>query len=399
MHARARPQQPTGTPGAAREGDGPAAHGWRDRLHAWRDRLFADPGFQRWASGFFLTRPIARRRASQLFDLCAGFIHSQVLLACERLRLLERLEAGPCTPAQLAAALDLPPDSLARLLEACTALRLTARRGGGRIGLGSVGAALLGNAAVRSMIEHHVGLYDDLRDPVALLRGGGPGQMAGLWPYARAADAAALPREAVDRYSALMAATQPLVAEDLLDAWPFARHRILLDVGGGNGAFLLAAARRAPDLRLQLFDLPAVAALAAGRFAAEGMAGRASVHGGDFTRDPLPRGADLLTFVRVLHDHDDAAVRTMLRAARAALVPGGRLLVAEPMAAVPGSLPATEAYFAMYLLAMGQGRARTPAELAALLREAGFEQPRLLATPRPWQCAVISARAGSVNLT
>jgi demethylspheroidene O-methyltransferase len=388
MYARARPTQPlqpTGSPGAS--------PGWRERLRARWDRVLADPGFQRWASGFFLTRPIARRRASQLFDLCAGFIHSQVLLACLRLRLLERLEAGPCVPAELATALDVPPASLARLLEATTALGLTDARGAGRVGLGPVGAALLGNAAVRSMVEHHAALYDDLRDPVALLRGQGPRQLAGLWAYAGSEQAAALPRPAVDRYSALMAATQPLVAEDLLDAWPFARHRLLLDVGGGSGGFLLAAARRAPALRLQLFDLPAVAALAAERFAAEGIADRASVHGGDFTRDPLPRGADLLTFVRVLHDHDDAAVRTLLRAARQALVPGGVLLVAEPMAGVPGSLPATEAYFAMYLLAMGQGRARTPAELAGFLREAGFRDPRLLPTPRPWQCAVVCARA------
>jgi demethylspheroidene O-methyltransferase len=371
----------------------PSVGGWRDRLLAWRDRLLADPGFQRWASGSLLTRAIARRRAGQLFDLCAGFIHSQVLLACLRLRLLERLEAAPCAPADLAATLDLPPASLARLLEAATALGLVEWRSGGRIGLGSVGAALLGNAAVRSMVEHHAALYDDLRDPVALLRGAGPGQLAGLWAYARSGEAAGLPRQAVGRYSELMAATQPLVAEDLLGAWPFERHRLLLDVGGGTGGFLLSAARRAPGLRLQLFDLPAVAALASERFAAEGIADRATTHGGDFTRDPLPAGADLLTFVRVLHDHDDDAVRTMLRAARAALVPGGRVLVAEPMAGVRGSLPATEAYFAMYLLAMGQGRARTPAELAVLLREAGFQEPRLLATPRPWQCAVMCAQA------
>ena len=54
-----------------------------------------------------------------------------------------------------------------------------------------------------------------------------------------------------------MSRTQPLVAEDILDAYPFARHRCLLDVGGGEGAFLAAAAKRAPHLALRLFDLPA----------------------------------------------------------------------------------------------------------------------------------------------
>ena len=43
---------------------------------------------------FPLTRPIARRRARELFDLCAGFVYSQVLLACVRLRLFEILAEG-----------------------------------------------------------------------------------------------------------------------------------------------------------------------------------------------------------------------------------------------------------------------------------------------------------------
>ncbi len=44
-----------------------------------------------------------------------------------------------------------------------------------------------------------------------------------------------------------MAASQPLVADEILDAYPFARHRCLLDVGGGDGSFLAsgrAALRR-----------------------------------------------------------------------------------------------------------------------------------------------------------
>ena len=36
--------------------------GLAERWFAWRNRLLADPGFQRWAASFPLTRPIARRR-------------------------------------------------------------------------------------------------------------------------------------------------------------------------------------------------------------------------------------------------------------------------------------------------------------------------------------------------
>ncbi len=364
------------------------------RFKAWRDRLLGDARFQRWASGFALTRPVARRHARALFDLCAGFIYSQVLLACVRLRLLEQLRAGPLGLQQIARQVELAPGAARSLLAAAQALELVELRGTEQWGLGPVGAALLGNPAVLRMIEHHPMLYDDLRDPVALLRDPArTSSVAQLWPYARHQLPASLAPEQVSTYTALMASTQPLVAEELLDAYPFARHRCLLDVGGGDGSFLIAAASRAPRLRLMLFDLPGVVAQAHRRLETAGLTGRAELFGGDFASDELPAGADLITLVRVLHDHDDQPAMALLRAVRRALPRGGRLVLAEPMTGVRGAIPGTEAYFAFYLLAMGQGRARAAADVAQMLRTAGFRDPRLHDSARPWQCTVMSASA------
>jgi demethylspheroidene O-methyltransferase len=142
-----------------------------------------------------------------------------------------------------------------------------------------------------------------------------------------------------------------------------------------------------------LFDLPGVVAQAHRRFEAAGLGGRAELFGGDFACDELPSGADLITLVRVLHDHDDQPAMALLRAARRALPRGGRLVLAEPMTGVRGAIPGTEAYFAFYLLAMGQGRARAASDVAQMLRTAGFQDPRLHGSARPWQCTVMSARA------
>lgn len=79
-----------------------------------------------------------------------------------------------------------------------------------------------------------------------------------------------------------MSASQPLIAQEVLSAYAFRNHRYLLDVGGGQGTFLLAAARAFPHLRLMLFDLPAVAGLADKNFRAAGLAERAQAHGGSF---------------------------------------------------------------------------------------------------------------------
>lgn len=368
-----------------------------DRMLAWRDGMLASPRFQRWAASFPLTRPVALRRSRRLFDLCAGFVYSQALLACHRLGLLDALAEGPCTPEALAERLGLEADALDRLLGAALALELAERRPGGRIGLGPLGAPLVGNGAVAAMLEHNALLYDDLRDPVALLRGRADTRLARFWPYAaEAGGPAAAPAEAdaggAAAYSALMAASQPLVAAEVLDAYDVSRHRRLLDVGGGEGAFLEAAAARAPELRLALFELPAVAERARDTLRAVGLAARAEVHAGDFRRDPLPGGADLATLVRVLHDHPDDVVLAVLRAVHRALEPGGTLLVAEPMAGVRGAETVGAAYFAFYLLAMGSGRARTPDEYRGLLRAAGFREARAVRPRLPVQTALVVAR-------
>ena len=281
--------------------------------------------FQRWAAGFALTRPIARRRTRELFDICAGFVYSQVLFACVRLRLFDMLRDGPQTVETLATRLSLTTSATRQLLAAAAALRLVENRGASRFGLGVLGAATLGNPGITAMVEHHALLYADLQDPVRLLRGEAHGTATGrFWCYAgtdRPDEASSAETAA---YSTLMTMSQALLADDVVDAYPFARHRCLLDVGGGEGTFLATVATRMPRLRLLLFDLPAVAARAADRFAALGLAGRAETAGGDFRHDPLPAGADIACLVRVLHDHDDRAALEILRAVHAALPPGRR---------------------------------------------------------------------------
>ena len=376
-----------------------AAASLAERWFAYRNAKLADPRFQRWAATFPLTRLIAARRAKSLFDLCAGFVYSQVLFAAVRLRLFEALQAGPLTADVLAERLKLPVSNLMHLVNAAQALRLVDRRPGGAYGLGVHGAAYLGNPAIAPMIEHHALLYRDLEDPIALLRGDKTDTaLSGFWPYAGAVEPAHASPEAVAPYSAIMAETQGLIADDVLDAYPIGGHRKLLDVGGGEGAFLLAAVRRSPGLALVLFDLPAVADRAANRLKEARLTNPIEVVGGDFGRDALPAGADLVSLVRVIHDHDDASAAVLLGKVFDALPPGGVLLLAEPMAAMRGA-ETTGVYFAFYLLAMRQGRPRTAPELRALLYQVGFARVREIATARPLLTGLFAAQksAGPAN--
>lgn len=368
-------------------------------LDAWGRRLHRPSTLRRMSRARF-GRPFARKSAGALFDLVAGFTYTQVLLACVRLELFDRLADGARSVEALAPALGLSVERAEALLDAAAAIDLIRRRPSGRYALSMLGAAVRANPGIGAMVEHNVLLYRDLEDPLPLLRGERDDtELARYWPYAGSEAPEAIAAPGVMPYTQLMAASQTLVADEILDAFPLAGRRLLMDVGGGNGTFIRAAAARAPELRFLLFDLPSVAAAAQQAFnedpvqgpAGAPMAGHVRCEGGDFLRDPLPRGADIATLVRILHDQDDTGARRLLRAIREALPDDGVLLVAEPMRDTPAARRIGDVYFSLYFTAMGRGRARTPAAIRGMLLEAGFRSVQRCATHVPLQTSLLVA--------
>ena len=367
-----------------------------EMLRHGRNLLISNPSFQRWAASFPLTRILAERQSSALFDICSGFVYSQILLACVRLDLFAKLAGGPRPCAALADDLGLTIDATQRLLRAAAALNLTEQLPGERYGLADLGAAMLADPSIGAFVEHHSLLYTDLSDPVALLRGEVSTRLSGFWPYANRKPGEPVPADvdpdAYARYSELMSQSQALIADDVLDAFPPTGHKRWLDVGGGEGVFVAALADFAPEVEAAMLDLPPVAARARVALQKRGILSRVTVHEGDFLTDPLPPGADVLSLIRVLHDHDDESARVLLRRAHEALEPGGNLVIAEPIAGARGSERVGDAYFNFYLLAMGRGRIRNVAEITSLLEASGFGEVRALASRRPLLANILVAQ-------
>lgn len=362
----------------------PGTESLKERVLRWRNDLLANPRIQNLTVALPFLRPFANKRARDLFDLCTGFVHTQVVTACVELELLDILADGPKATSEIAARTNLPDDAAERLLLAATALELLVKTSDNRFRLGELGAALRGATGVTEMIRHNQVFYRDLQDPVKMLRNSGSGsQLSQYWPYAEGAPATKqLPASATADYSELMSATQHLIASDIMASYDLGRHRALLDVGGGYGTFAMTAARRHPSLRATALDIPSVAESANQQIAAAGLADRVEAHGSDFHRDPIPTGYDIVSLIRILLDHDDAKALNLLKKVKSSLAPDGRLLIAEIMSGARGAETISDAYFGLYLFAMGRGRPRTAAEIQQLLREAGFSQARPIRTRR-----------------
>ena len=359
------------------------------RRPGWAVRLAASDRFQRFAADTPILRRFVRREGEALFDLVAGFCHSQVLMAFVRLELPQTLLAQSLTVTELAQKNEVPADRLLVLLKAAASLGLVReRRGLWR--LTPRGAVLATVPGLRGMIDHHDVLYRDLEDPVAFFRGEGDRELARFWPYVFGAGAAEDPGQAAT-YSRLMAESQTLVAEETFASIDLTGVRRLADVGGGSGVFLAEAGKRYPDMNLTLVDLPAVVPAAKDRFERAGLSDRVTIVGKSFRDAPLPEGADAISIVRVLYDHADETVRDLLKSVHAALPVGGRLILSEPMTGGDRPQRAGDAYFALYCMAMETGRARSPAEHKALLEESGFDDVVIHPSRRPFITTVIEA--------
>lgn len=360
-----------------------------------RNRIFASTRFQHWAARLPVIRWIARSRANGAFDLLAGFAYSQVLRAYVESGLFDVLKDGPLGAGSIAARIGLPESAALTLLRAGRPLMLSEEPAPDHWMLGEQGAVFASNPGVQAMVRHHRLLYADLADPLALLRADRkePTALSRFWTYAGALQGVTERGEDTAEYSQLMAASQHFVADEVLASMTFRDVDRLLDVGGGHGAFLRHIGTPWPHLKLGLFDLPEVAVTGAQLLGEALGAGRVTGHPGNFFSDSIPEDYDMVSLVRILHDHDDAPAQALLGNIRKSLAPGARLLIAEPMAQIPGTEPMGEAFFGLYLWAMGSGRPRSPAEIIAMTRAAGFASARFVATAQPVNASVIIATA------
>jgi hypothetical protein len=158
------------------------------------------------------------------------------------------------------------------------------------------------------------------------------------------------------------------------DAYDFSHCHTMVDVGGGRGGLLATLLQAFPSLKGILFDVPAVVEGAQAVFQTETFRGRCHLVGGDFLA-AVPAGGDLYILKRILMDRTDDEAHTLLTNIRSAMVPQGRVLVAEPDSRSPYGK-----FLDMLMLMAFGSRLRTDAEVQALFAQTGFTLTRAMET-------------------
>jgi SAM-dependent methyltransferase len=142
----------------------------------------------------------------------------------------------------------------------------------------------------------------------------------------------------------------------------------LMDLGGGSGVVSLALLRRNPDLSAVVVDIPNVC-VAGHQIARENaMEDRITYHAADFLHDQLPSG-----FGVILACDACPFSESLLRKIRAALDPGGRLVIVDLFAPSEGVAPSAWLYWAVLASLENPGFSLlTVAQVQERLIDAGF---------------------------
>jgi hypothetical protein len=168
-----------------------------------------------------------------------------------------------------------------------------------------------------------------------------------------------------------MHSVSTMTASKLGEAVDLSRFRRLLDIGGGSGAYDIELCKQYGDLRATVFDLPHVAAIAAGKLTEAGLTNRIEIAGGNFF-EQLPKDHDVHLLSMILHDWDEAKNRALLCRSFEALESGGAVVISELLVNDEKTGPVPAALMSLNMLIETEGRNYTPAEYSAWLEEAGF---------------------------
>lgn len=324
-----------------------------------------------------------------LVQLIFGKWVSMALSVAAKLRLADKLAAGPKTEVELAEETLTHAPSLYRLMRALASVGVFASDEAGRFALTPVGE-LLRTGVPGSMrgVADYCGTEWSWKAWGSLLESVKTGRTAfnevfgeGCFDYlAKHPAEQAVFDEGMTGFSAAE-------ADAVVAAYDFSNFGTLIDVGGGHGHLLGTILNKTPNLRGVLFDAPHV--VAGAKLAAMGVADRCKAEGGDFF-EAVPAGGDAYILKHIIHDWNDADCGRILGNIRAVSKPGTKLLLVE-LVVPPGDAPHPGKLLDLEMLVVASGKERTEAEYAALLAASGFKLTRVVPTQGP--AGVVEAEA------
>ena len=178
-------------------------------------------------------------------------------------------------------------------------------------------------------------------------------------------------------------------ANAVIDTYDFSEFKLICDIGGGQGAFLIQLLTAYPHIRGYVADLPGAVVSAEKAIAKANLGDRCKALPYNFNKEEPP-ACDAYFLVNVLHDWDDEICIRILKNITKAMNADTRLWIIEYIIE-PGPDFSVAKLLDIEVLVMGGGRERSIDEYKTLVGAAALEVSRIIPTksgPTMMECFV-----------
>lgn len=287
----------------------------------------------------------------------SSFASSRIILTANRYRVFDILEERGMSASGVSKALKTDGRATELLLNSLTAIGLLEKKSG-RYGNTHVASRYLvaGKRDYQGdILEHNRILWDNWSGLDRVVKTGKPF------------------RRSHDHRSFILGMDNIALqrAKDVVEAIDTLGVRKALDLGGGPGTYSMAFARK--KIAVTLFDAAETLKISRRLIKEAGLQKLISLKAGDFTKDEIGSGYDMIFISQIFHAYGPEACISLLRKCHSSLNPGGRVIVQEFYLDETKAAPLQGAIFAINMLVnTTDGRTYTPKEISSWMKKAAF---------------------------
>ncbi|MEE9120893.1 MAG: methyltransferase [Syntrophobacteria bacterium] len=315
-----------------------------------------------------------------------GFLKGRVILTAAELDLFTRLDKERATAEDLAKGLECDRRCLTRLLDCLVALELLSKQDS--IYQNTKRGALLSSEHPETelpMVLHLNGLWESWGGLTDTVRTGTNPKRKPVTERGK---------DSLKAFIGAMHVVGRDLSHEIADTCNLAPFKRLLDIGGATGTYTIAFLEKNSDMTAVLFDLPDVIPWAEERLGAADLLERVELVAGDFYKDELPKGCDLVLLSAIIHQNSPEENLELYRKIHRAVLPGGTLLIRDHVMEPARTSPPQGTLFAINMLVNTKGGdTYTFAEIKETLEEAGFVEVKQVREGERMDCLVEAKRS------
>lgn len=320
--------------------------------------------------------------STQMMQMITGFWTSCCIYNAAKLNVADLLHKDAMSCEQLAEATHTNASSLYRMMRALASVGIFSENENGQFSNTTLSETLRGDLpgsmkamAIAQLGDHYPAwgnlLYSLKTGNTAFEKVEG----MNVWKYYETH-----PEEGLNFMKAMTGSTNAAI-QNVIPNYDFSSAKTIVDIGGGNGAFLMAVLDKAPQAKGIVFDEEYVVDETLKKIEEQGLSKKCSVSAGNFF-EAVTAGADLYLMKHVLHDWNDEQSEQILMNCSKAMHENSKILVIE--AVIPkGNIGHPGKFMDINMMAMTGGKERTEAEYASLFANAGLKLERVIYTNSP----------------